>query len=140
MTRSALLLTGLLALSGCGSAGLAFGGANLATLIGGDKTIPDYAVSRVAKQDCSLLHAARNEPYCQGPSRDPRAELAALSATMYCYRTLGGVTCYDRPDYAASSQTRVNFAYGLAPRLAAPPAAGPADAPPVAALPGAGTY
>jgi hypothetical protein len=32
-----------------------------------------------------------------------------MSSALYCYRTLGGVSCYDRPDYTASSQTRIVF-------------------------------
>jgi hypothetical protein len=61
--------------------------------------------------------------------------MASLSASLYCYRTLGGVSCYDRPDYMAS-QTRLNYAYGYLPSTA--PRGTIADAP-VAALPG-GTY
>jgi len=59
-----------------------------------------------------------------------------LSASLYCYRTLGGISCYDRPDYMAS-QTRLNYAHGYLPSAA--PRGTIADAP-VAALPESGTY
>lgn len=117
MTRTALLLAGLLALTGCGaSPGLVFLGGNLVTLIHDDKTIIDYGVSAQRKEDCSLVHASNGEPYCQPWNPPgPREAVATMATTHYCYRTLGGVSCYDRPDYAASGQTRVDFAYGVSP-------------------------
>ena len=38
-------------------------------------------------------------------------------------RDLGGVSCYDRPDYTASSQTRIVFGDTLIPPLASAPMA-----------------
>ena len=46
-----------------------------------------------------------------------------MSQALYCYRTLGGVSCYDRPDYTASRQTRIIFGDTLIAPLASAPMA-----------------
>lgn len=146
MTRTALLLACLACLAGlpgCAGMGLAFVGANMATLMHTDKTIPDIMLSEQRGKDCSLLHAANNEPYCQSAPEDPRQVLAKLAETRYCYRTIGAITCYDRPDYMASAETRLRFDSGYlseghdpAPDLAsAAPAMEPSAAPAMAAAP-----
>ena len=150
MTRTALLLACLVGLSGCAEAGLVFVTANMATVIHADKTIPDFALSGQTKQNCSLLHAAEGEPYCQPPPQDARQALADLAAIRYCYRTLGDIICYDRPDYMASAETRLRFDTGFpaAPSVAAPdpaplaaPIADPTAAlPPLEPVPGLGPY
>lgn len=114
-------------------------GANLVSLIHTDKTLTDHAISFAMKEDCSVLHTSNNEPYCQDEEiPDVRAQIAAQGTRLYCYQTLGEVSCYDRPDYTASGQTRVDFAYdmGPAPRAAPDLAAIPsqAAAPPPAPL------
>lgn len=112
MTRAAILMACLFALSGCGGMMLTFAGANLVSVIHSDKTLPDFAISGETGKNCTLLHAARNEPYCQSPLPDQTEVLADLAANRYCYRTLGGIDCYDRPDYVASGLTRIEFAAG----------------------------
>ncbi len=115
MARAAFLLACLIGLSGCEVMAVSFVGANMATLIHTDKTIPDIALSSQRGKDCSLLHASRNEPYCQSAPPDPTDTLAELADNRYCYRTLGRIDCYDRPDFLASGHTRVNFATGYLP-------------------------
>lgn len=112
MARVAILVLSLLGLSGCDPMSATFVAANMATVIHGDKTLPDYVFSSQTKKNCSLLHAARNEEYCQDDPPSDTAALADLADNRYCYRTLGGIDCYDRPDFLASGQTRVNFAAG----------------------------
>jgi len=140
MTRLPLLLAALIGLAACSPANTAaLAGASLVSLIYTDKTLSDHAASRALKEDCSVLNFVDNEPYCQKPpSEDAEANrLAALSASLYCYRTLGGVSCYDRPDYMASNQTRLNYAHGYLPPSEA---RGRLVEAPVAALPESGTY
>lgn len=132
MTRAALILASLIGLSACDSgAGLALAGAGLATVVHTQKTPADHALSWAMDENCSILHSANNEPYCQPLPPDPRERLADMSASLFCYRTLGNVTCYKRPDQSASSQTRINYAHGYAPAE---------EATPVAALPWDATY
>lgn len=105
-----------LALQGCAAAAVTFAGANVVSLMQSDKTAVDHTVSLIAEKDCSVLHAAEKEDYCQPiPVTGPADQVAALAGQVYCYRTLGGVQCYDRPDYGASAETRINYAYGLIP-------------------------
>jgi len=140
MTRLPLLLIALLSLAACTPAGTAaLAGAGLVSLAYTDKTLTDHAVSGALEEDCSVLHFDNNEPYCQErrPDGQDRDEMAALAASLYCYRTLGGVSCYDRPDYMASNQTRLNFAHDYLPPSVARRRIVEA---PVAALPESGTY
>ena len=115
MARTAFLLACLIGLGGCEVMAVSFVGANMATLMHVDKTLPDIALSNQRNKNCSLLHAARNEPYCQSEPPDPSEALAALADRRYCYRTLGAIDCYERPDFLASGHTRVNFATGYLP-------------------------
>jgi hypothetical protein len=137
MARAAFLLISLLALSGCGALAITFVGANMATVIHADKTIPDMVLSEQSGKNCSLLHASRNEPYCQSAPPDPTEALAVLANNRYCYRTLGRIDCYNRPDFLASGQTRVNFANGFLPagREPAPMAQRRAKGVPMAGIP-----
>ena len=121
MTRILVICATLLGLSACGGEpALMMMGGSLASLSYTKKTLIDHAVSRYTEQNCSILHTARNEKYCQAPELTEREKVAYMAATMYCYRTLGGVNCYDRPDYTASSQTRVVFSDTLIKPLESP--------------------
>ena len=111
MTRTAFLLASLLGLSACDPVTM-FAGANMATVVHSGKTIPDFILSSQSKKNCSIVHASRNEEYCQDHPPSQKEALAALADTRYCYRTLGGIDCYDRPDFLASGLTRVEFTAG----------------------------
>ncbi len=120
MTRIVLLCTALLGLSACGTPGALLVGASMATLIHTDKTVGDHVVSWATDKDCSLLYAADDKDYCQPLESPEKEQVAFMNSTLYCYRTLGGVSCYDRPDYTASSQTRINFGNTLIEPLGSP--------------------
>jgi hypothetical protein len=140
MTRSPLILVAFLGLAACSPASTAFlTGASLVSLAYTDKTLGDQAMSYAYKEDCSILYLADNKPYCQKieTEADRYKELATLAASRYCYRTLGGVSCYDRPDYMASNQTRLNYAFG---NLPPEEPRGQIVESPAAALPEDGTY
>ena len=123
MTRAALILASLIGLSGCDAGTTAvLAGAGLATFVHTDKTVTDHAVSWATEEDCALLHAANAEPYCQARP-EPRARMTETTAASHCYRTLGTVTCYDRPDRAASHEVRVDHAHGFTPPAAPAPVA-----------------
>lgn len=130
MTRLLFICTMILGLSGCGGdAGLLLMGGSLSSLTYTKKTLVDHAVSNYTELDCSILHTARNEKYCQAPELSEREKVAYMASTMYCYRTLGGVNCYDRPDYVASSQTRVIFSDTLLKPLESPALASRSNTP-----------
>ena len=116
MTRAALILASLLALSGCfAGPSVVMTGISVATFIHTDKTPIDHAMSHATEQDCATLHTVKKEPYCQSLPMDPRERLAEMSTALHCYRTLGTVTCYTQRDPLASQQTRINYAHGYAP-------------------------
>ena len=72
------------------------------------KTATDHAVSWVTGEDCSALRYTKTGKYCLTP-----AEIAQQYATLHrpyfgaCYRTRGGVTCYDQNDAQHTSETVV---------------------------------
>ncbi len=122
MTRVFFICASLLGLSACGGeVGLVMLGGSLATLIHTDKTVIDHAVGLSTDRDCSVLYLARDEPYCKPPVPIEPGQVAYMAGALYCYRTLGGVSCYDRPDYTASSQTRIVFSDTVIPPLASTP-------------------
>ncbi len=124
MTRVFYICGSLLGLGACGGEiGLMMMGASMATLIHTDKTVADHAVGFSTDRDCSVLYLARDEDYCKPLVPIEPSQVAYMSSALYCYRTLGGVSCYDRPDYTASSQTRIVFGNTLIPPLASAPLA-----------------
>ena len=124
MTRILVICAGLLGLSACGGeVGLAMLAASTASFIHTDKTVVDHAVSYSTDRDCSILYMANDENYCKPTEPIEPGQVAYMSSVLYCYRTLGGVSCYDRPDYTASSQTRVVFGDTMISPLGSAPVA-----------------
>ena len=74
------------------------GQADAVALVGTDKTIVDHFVSISSGKNCSTVRREQGLHYCEEdePEIIPR---------VYCYNTLGRVTCYDRPDpYRSGAQ------------------------------------
>ncbi len=92
-TLSILGLTALL--SACGPETLVSTGLGVASLKTTDKTLTDHALGLVTNQDCSTLRAQRGDIYCL---TDEEMQARIPAQPEYCYRTIGGVDCYDRPD------------------------------------------
>lgn len=75
-------------LGGCGT----FVALEGASLVASDKTASDHLISLVSGKDCSVVRTERGLAYCvedQPPIIKPR---------VFCYKTLGSVSCYDQPD------------------------------------------
>ncbi|WP_419902444.1 hypothetical protein [Kiloniella sp.] len=90
-------------LSGCSPITTA---ASVGTLVHTDKTISDHFVSWAMAKDCSILYSSKGEAYC----RDEELENGLANSwyeNLYCYRNIGGVTCYESPYDEASSQTTI---------------------------------
>ncbi len=84
-----------LLLSGCGplaSTGVPYlGQVEALTVVGTDKTIVDHVVSLTSGKNCSSVRREQGLYYCEEDEPNVKPE-------VYCYHTLGSVTCYDRPD------------------------------------------
>ncbi|GIK97191.1 MAG: hypothetical protein BroJett029_14000 [Alphaproteobacteria bacterium] len=112
--RGGAALATLLLLGGCGGElGLALAGASAVSFATTDKFLSDHAVSAVTGEDCSALQFEQTGEFCRA-AEDVAAERLVeaerrLAATpgMYCYRTLGDITCYEEQDYQASLAQQV---------------------------------
>ena len=62
-----------------------------ASVVVTDKTFTDHIVSLTSGKNCSTLRTQSDLTYCEEDEVAPKYE-------AYCYRTLGNVTCYDRPN------------------------------------------
>lgn len=99
-----LVLFCVVALGGCGPlamSGVPFlGQADALTVVGTDKTIVDHFVSISSGKNCSTVRREQGLHYCEEdePEIKPR---------VYCYNTLGRVTCYDRSDPHANGVQKV---------------------------------
>lgn len=88
--RFAGLLFVALLVSGCGTGGLiALEGASV---MASDKTASDHLVSLMSGKDCSVVRSEQGLAYCV------EDQAPILAPKYYCYKTLGSVSCYDRPD------------------------------------------
>ena len=103
---SALLIsiTAAISLAGCSLTDPVTAAASVGTLVHTDKTITDHFVSWAMAKDCSIVYSSKGEPYC----RDEQMENGLANSgyeNLYCYRNIGGVTCYESPYQEASSPT-----------------------------------
>ncbi len=85
----------LLGLAGCAGGGLVAvdGVSTMAT----KKTLVDHAVSYASGKNCFSTRKDRGLTYCEEDEITPHMN-------VYCYRTLGEVTCYDRPMFDGKQQ------------------------------------
>jgi hypothetical protein len=65
--------------------------AETTSIVTTDKMMEDHVISALAGKNCSTVRVGRGEPYCEEDEVMPQVR-------VHCYRNLGGVTCYDRPD------------------------------------------
>lgn len=68
-----------------------------------DKAASDHFVSLMSGKDCSFLRVERGRSYCVEDAR------IANQSHLYCYRTLGAVTCYTEPDAQRVPSERIGY-------------------------------
>ena len=92
LRRSAILMPVVL-LAGCAGSFVP-GAAQLegASAVVTQKPFTDHVVSFFSGKNCSTVRREQGLTYCE------EDELQSGATKVYCYRALGGVTCYDRPD------------------------------------------
>ncbi len=76
-----------------------FGSAEGFTLMGSDKSLVDHVISYSSGKDCSMLRREQDLTYCV-------EDMPQIRQNIYCYRDLGGVTCYDRNDPHGANQNQ----------------------------------
>lgn len=95
-------------LGGCGAGvgAIAVGG-SLATYVNTGKLPTDHLASEATTEDCNIRHVANGKKYCQTVVDPKMQALQQAEKEPYCYRTLGGVACYDQPDPYVNNQLPV---------------------------------
>ena len=76
-----------LGLSGCGT----FLTVEGVSTIMSDKTATDHLISWASNKDCSYIRTERGLTYCV-------EDEVLIKPNVYCYKTIGKVTCYNQPD------------------------------------------
>jgi hypothetical protein len=88
--RATLAVAAFALLSGC-SAIPGFAQVEGAFVVGTEKTLTDHVISLSSGKDCSSVRKEKGLTYCV-------EDEVQVKQNLYCYPTLGSVTCYDRPD------------------------------------------
>lgn len=86
----------LLILSACTPFGIAEGASTMIT----DKTVTDHIISWTSGKNCSSVRYTQGMTYCEEDEPNP-------APNVYCYRTLGDISCYERPDPYDGSYRKV---------------------------------
>jgi hypothetical protein len=91
-------------LGGC--AGLSLAGvaatAEVASVVNTDRTLTDHVASNLTGQDCSTVKINTRGQYCVDPNAIPPAP-----PPVYCYRSLGDITCFNEPNPYADGAVQV---------------------------------
>jgi hypothetical protein len=88
----------------CGSTSTAVvGGAMLANFVYTDKLPTDYLAEFASGKECSFLKSQKDG----GPLCRDSFERVVYEPPIYCYRTLGEITCYNKRDSDARTTNEV---------------------------------
>jgi len=109
--KAASILVALMlpvALGACtGTAAIAMAGLSAASFAATKKLPTDHVASWITGEDCSALGLERTGQYCRTEAEVAAAEAAAdpgAQPRVYCYRTIGEITCQSEPDPTAESR------------------------------------
>jgi len=97
--RILLAFCGLLILSSCAMAPpiAAIEGVSAVTT---GKPLSDHLVSYSSGKNCSSVRKSTGRSYCEEEELNPTPK-------VWCYRTIGSISCYDRPAPYGGSQRKV---------------------------------
>ena len=97
-----------MALGACsGTAAIAMAGISATSFALTDKFPVDHVATWVSGEECSALQAERTGEYCRTEAEIAAAERAAdplQQPRVYCYRTIGEITCQSEPDPSAENR------------------------------------
>ena len=94
--RSIAVIACIVLLSGCELAA----GVESVALMASETTLSDHIISLSSGKDCSWVRREKGLHYC-------KEDEPLIRPNIYCYNTLGRVTCYDRPDPYGGGQQKV---------------------------------
>lgn len=95
----------LMVLTACGTASFFVLSSSVANFIQTDKLPTDYVAEWASGKECRTLVAMKDGgPLCRKSFDPPKV----YEKPIYCYRTLGRITCYDEPDPYGTSTQRVH--------------------------------
>jgi hypothetical protein len=77
-----------------------------------DKGVGDHIMSKMMHKDCAADRIVKDGKMCRD---DDTATLVAQQAPVYCYRTLGEITCYSTPDPYKAGAEMVQSPHDLPP-------------------------
>jgi len=97
------------------------GALNLASVVVTDKTIPDHVVSLATGHDCSVVRYSSGGYYCV----QPLAANKPVETRLYCYRSIGNITCYDKAIPGEESRLVSDPRHVISSRDVSGPMAGP---------------
>ena len=87
-------------LAGCTGELVAIEGISAAVF---DKTASDHVVSLFSGKDCSFLRVEQDKSYCVEDAK------IVKQSHLYCYPTLGAITCYTEPDPQRAPSERIGY-------------------------------
>ena len=64
---------------------------DILSVVGTDKSIMDHVVSYSSGKDCSNVYVEKGNRYC-------KEDEPIIKPQVYCYKSIGRATCYERPD------------------------------------------
>jgi hypothetical protein len=111
--RRAIAALPLLLLAACNpyqTAGLV--ALNAISYLETDKGVGDHIMSKMMHKDCAADRIVKDGKMCRD---DDTATLVAQQAPVYCYRTLGEITCYSTPDPYKAGAEMVQSPHDLPP-------------------------
>lgn len=99
--RLLVIAAAILALGGCalGTAPPMAAAEGIST-VGTGKTITDHVISFTSGKNCSTKRKNLGQTYCEEDEKNP-------PPNVYCYHSLGDVTCYERQDPYKDKRQRV---------------------------------
>ena len=95
--QAIVLITAFISLVGCAASSLGVGllTASTSVIVMEDKLPTDLLAEYATGKDCNAIRRMEDKgPLCRSPARI----VEYIEPLIYCYRTLGAVECYDRPD------------------------------------------
>ena len=91
LMRTIITLSALLLLSACAALVTPVVAVEGLSAVGTGKPLSDHVVSYYSGKDCSSVRRNTGRSYCEEEELNP-------TPNVFCYRTLGRVSCYSRPD------------------------------------------